>query len=42
VILERLLPEAKRLLHDSWLPVAEIVYQLKFDDPSYLSVTFLS
>ena len=35
-----LLIEAKRLLRYSRLSVAEIAYQLKFDDPSYFSRFF--
>jgi AraC-like DNA-binding protein len=40
VIHERLLLEARRLLRYSDLPVAEIAYQLNFEDPSYFSRFF--
>ncbi len=40
IIHERLLLEAKRLLRYSDLPVAEIAYQLNFEDPSYFSRFF--
>jgi len=40
LILERIILEAKRLLHHSSLSQKEIAYQLNFDDPSYFSRIF--